>query len=115
MVVDDAAIMRTTIKAILSQNGFEIVAEASNGVEAIDMYRQHKPDAVTMDLVMPKLDGVNAVKEIMKEHPDAKIIMCSSMGQQNLVVEAIRAGAKGFVTKPFEPEKLVESVRKLAS
>lgn len=115
LIADDAAIMRATIKTILADSGFDIVAEAANGVEAVERYKQHQPDAVTMDLVMPKLDGINALKEIIAEFPAAKIIMCSSMGQQNLVIEAIRAGAKGFITKPFEPEKLVETVKRLVA
>jgi two-component system chemotaxis response regulator CheY len=115
VIADDAAIMRSMIKTILMDNGFEVVGEAANGVEAVEQYKEHKPDLMTMDIVMPKLDGINAVRSIIADDPKAKIVMCSSLGQQALVVEAIRAGAKSFITKPFEAPKLIETVKKLVA
>ena len=113
MVVDDAAFMRTMLKAMLVEEGHEVVAEASNGREAIQAYVSAKPDIVTMDITMPELDGVGAVKEIRKHDPAAKIIMCSAMGQKAMVIDAISAGAKDFVVKPFQKDRVVESVNKV--
>ncbi len=113
LIVDDAVVMRMMIKGILSKNGYEIVGEAQNGVEAVEKYRALTPDLVTMDMVMPEMDGISAVREIVANHPDARIIMCTSMGQQALVVEAIQAGAKSFITKPFQPPKILETVEKV--
>ena len=113
LIVDDAVVMRMMIKGILSKNGYEIVGEAQNGVEAVEKYRMLSPDLVTMDMVMPEMDGISAVKEIVANHPDARIIMCTSMGQQALVVEAIQAGAKSFITKPFQPPKILETIQKV--
>jgi two-component system chemotaxis response regulator CheY len=115
LVVDDALFMRRMLSDILKKEGIEICGEAENGKEAIDKYQQLKPDLVTMDIVMPKIeeiDGIDAVKEIMKIDPQAKIIMVSAMGQHSLVVEAIQAGAKDFVTKPFQPSRVVEAVKR---
>lgn len=113
LVVDDAIFMRTMIGDILRQAGFEIVGEAATGVEAVELYRQLKPDLVTMDIVMPDMGGIDAVREIIKEDPGAKILMCSAMGQQGLVVEAIQAGARDFVVKPFQPSRVIEAVQRL--
>jgi two-component system chemotaxis response regulator CheY len=113
LIVDDAVVMRMMIKGILSKNGYEIVGEAQNGAEAVEKYRALTPDLVTMDMVMPEMDGISAVKEIVANHPDARIIMCTSMGQQALVVEAIQAGAKSFITKPFQPPKILETIQKV--
>ena len=113
LIVDDAVVMRMMIKGILSKNGYEVVGEAQNGVEAVEKYRALTPDLVTMDMVMPEMDGISAVKEIVADHPDARIIMCTSMGQQALVVEAIQAGAKSFITKPFQPPKILETLQKV--
>lgn len=115
LVADDAAIMRSMIKTILTENGFEVVGEAADGVEAVELFKQHRPDVMTMDIVMPKMDGINAVKSIIAEFPKAKIMMCSSLGQQAMVVDAIRAGAKSFITKPFEPPKLLDAVKRLVA
>ncbi|MFA5363066.1 MAG: response regulator [Candidatus Omnitrophota bacterium] len=115
MIVDDALFMRKMLSDILKRENIEICGEAENGKEAIEKYRQLKPDLVTMDIVMPKveeIDGVGAVKEIMKIDPQAKIIMVSAMGQHSLVVEAIQSGAKDFVTKPFQPSRVIEAVRR---
>ncbi len=113
LITDDAAFMRMMLKDILTQGGYEIVGEAANGVEACDLYKQLKPDLVTMDITMPQMDGITALKEIMKEDPDAKVVMCSAMGQQAMVIEAIQSGAKDFIVKPFQAQRVLEAVKKL--
>jgi two-component system, chemotaxis family, chemotaxis protein CheY len=116
MIVDDAIFMRQMLAKILVAEGFEICAEASCATEAVEKYKTIKPDLVTMDIVMPmmeELDGIGAVREIIKIDPEARIIICSVMGQQSLVVEAIRAGAKDFVTKPVQPIRLLEAVKNI--
>ena len=113
LICDDAIFMRTMISDILSQAGFEIVGEAESGLQAVEKFRQLKPDLVTMDIVMPDMGGIEAVREICKTDPDAKILMCSAMGQQALVVEAIQAGAKDFVVKPFQPSRVLEAVQRV--
>jgi two-component system chemotaxis response regulator CheY len=113
LIVDDAVVMRMMIKGILSKNGYEVVGEAQNGLEAVEKYQELKPDLVTMDMVMPEMDGISAVKQIVASDPNAKVIMCTSMGQQALVVEAIQAGAKSFITKPFQPPKILETIQKV--
>ena len=116
LIVDDALFMRRMLADILKKEGFEICGEAENGKEAIDKYDELKPDVVTMDIVMPKMeeiDGVAAVKEIIKADPQAKIVIVSAMGQHALVVEAIQAGAKDFIVKPFQPSRVVEAIRRI--
>ncbi len=116
MIVDDAIFMRMMLTKILVAEGYEICAEASCATEAVEKYKEIKPDLVTMDIVMPmmeELDGIGAVREIVKIDPEARIIVCSVMGQQSLVVEAIRAGAKDFVTKPVQPLRLLEAVKNI--
>ncbi len=113
LVCDDAISMRTMISDILSQAGFEVVGEAESGLQAVEKYRALKPDLVTMDIVMPDMGGIEAVREICKDDPEAKILMCSAMGQQALVVEAIQAGAKDFVVKPFQPSRVLEAVQRV--
>ena len=113
LVCDDAIFMRTMISDILSQAGFEVVGEAESGLQAVEKYRMLKPDLVTMDIVMPDMGGIEAVREICKGDPEAKILMCSAMGQQALVVEAIQAGAKDFVVKPFQPSRVLEAVQRV--
>jgi len=116
MIVDDAIFMRQMLMKMLIAEGFEICGEASCATEAVEKYKAVKPDLVTMDIVMPmmeELDGIGAVREIIKLDPDARIIICSVMGQQSLVVEAIRAGAKDFVTKPVQPVRLLEAVKNI--
>lgn len=115
LVCDDAIFMRTMIADILTQAGYKVIGEAESGVEAVRRYRELKPDLVTMDIVMPEMGGIDAVREIIKEAPDARILMCSAMGQQALVVEAIQAGAKDFVVKPFQPARVLEAVQRLLS
>lgn len=112
LVVDDAVFMRMMIKDILSKNGFEVVGEGENGAEAVEKYEELKPDIVTMDITMPEVDGIEAVKEIRKIDPNAKIIMCSAMGQQAMVMDAIQAGAKDFIVKPFQAERVLEALNK---
>jgi two-component system, chemotaxis family, chemotaxis protein CheY len=116
LVVDDALFMRKMLSDILKKEGIEICGEAENGKDAINKYQQLKPDLVTMDIVMPKveeIDGIGAVKEIIKIDPQARIVMVSAMGQHSLVVEAIQAGAKDFVTKPFQPSRVVEAINRV--
>ena len=113
LVCDDAIFMRTMIGDILASAGYEVVGEAETGVQAIERYRELKPDLVTMDIVMPDMGGIDAVREITKFDPQAKILMCSAMGQQALVVEAIQAGAKDFVVKPFQPSRVLEAVQRV--
>ena len=113
LVCDDAIFMRTMISDILSGAGYDVVGEAETGVQAIERYRDLKPDLVTMDIVMPDMGGIDAVREIIKHDPDAKVLMCSAMGQQALVVEAIQAGAKDFVVKPFQPSRVLEAVQRV--
>ena len=113
LVCDDAIFMRTMISDILSGAGYEVVGEAETGLQAIERYKQLKPDLVTMDIVMPDMGGIDAVREIVKDDPNAKILMCSAMGQQALVVEAIQAGAKDFVVKPFQPSRVLEAVQRV--
>lgn len=112
LIVDDAAFMRTMIKDILTQNGYDVAGEAKNGVEALEQYRILNPDLVIMDITMPEMDGICATKQIKKIDPHALIVMCSAMGQQATIIESIRSGAKDFVVKPFQPERLLEAVRK---
>lgn len=113
LVCDDAIFMRTMISDILSQAGFDVIGEAETGVQAVERFKELKPDLVTMDIVMPDMGGIDAVREIMKSDPNAKVLMCSAMGQQALVVEAIQAGAKDFVVKPFQPSRVLEAVQRV--
>ena len=112
LVVDDAAFMRMMVKDILSKNGYEVVGEAENGAKALEKYQELKPDLTTMDITMPEMDGISAVKEIRKIDPNAKIVMCSAMGQHPMVIEAIQAGARDFIVKPFQADRVLEAVRK---
>lgn len=113
MVVDDAAFMRMMLRTMLVEGGHEVVGEAANGLEAVQAYMKIKPDIITMDITMPEMDGVEAVREIRKLDAATKIIMCSAMGQKAMVVEAITAGAKDFVVKPFQKDRVIESVNKV--
>ena len=113
LIVDDAAFMRMMIKDILEKNGFEVVGEASNGLKAVELYKKESPDVVTMDITMPEMDGIEAVKAIKAFDAGAKIIMCSAMGQQTMVMDAIRAGARDFIVKPFQPDRVLEAIRKV--
>jgi len=113
LVVDDAAFMRMMIKDVLTKNGFEVIGEAENGAKAIEKYKELQPSLTIMDITMPEIDGIQAVKEIKKIDPSAKIIMCSAMGQQAMVIEAIQAGAKDFIVKPFQADRVIEAVKKV--
>ena len=113
LICDDALFMRTMVKDILQQAGFEIVGEAETGIQAVEKYKSLKPALVTMDIVMPEMGGIDAVREITRDDPSARILMCSAMGQQALVVEAIQAGAKDFVLKPFQQSRVLEAVNRV--
>lgn len=113
LIVDDAAFMRMMIKDILTKNGYEVVGEAENGARAIEKYKELAPDLVIMDITMPEVDGIQAVREIRKIDPGSQIIMCSAMGQQAMVIESIQAGARDFIVKPFQAERVIEAVKKV--
>jgi len=115
LVVDDAAFMRLTIKKILEENGHAMVGEASNGKEAVMQYEMLKPDVVILDITMPDMNGVQALNKIKEMDPDVKVIICSAMGNQQMIAQTIEGGAKDFVVKPFEPERLVAAVNKVMS
>ena len=112
LICDDAAFMRMMIKDILTKNGYNIAGEAENGAKAVEKYNELKPDLVLMDITMPEMDGIEALKKIKAGDPNAMVIMCSAMGQQAMVIEAIQAGARDFIVKPFQPDRVLEAVRK---
>ena len=112
LIVDDAAFMRMMIKDILVKNGYEVVGEAENGQQAVSMYSELKPDLVTMDITMPEMDGITALKNIKAADSGATVIMCSAMGQQAMVIDAIQAGAKDFIVKPFQADRVLEAISK---
>jgi len=113
LLVDDAAFMRMMIKDILVKNGFSVCGEGQDGHEAIEKYKALQPDLVIMDITMPNMDGLAALKEIRKEYPNAKVVMCSAMGQESYVVEAIKSGASDFIVKPFQADRIVSTVTKV--
>lgn len=113
LIVDDAAFMRMMLKDILQRNGFEVLGEAENGALGVAAYQKFKPDVVTMDITMPEMNGIDAVKAIKSLDPKAKVVMVSAMGQQAMVIEAIQAGASDFIVKPFQPERVVEALSKV--
>lgn len=115
LIVDDAAFMRMMIKNILIKNGYEVVGEAENGAVALQMYKELKPDLVTMDITMPEMDGIQGVKSIRALDAAANIIMCSAMGQQAMVMEAIQAGAKDFIVKPFQQDRILQAIERVLS
>lgn len=114
LIVDDAAFMRMKLKDILEKNGYTVVGEAQNGLEAVSLYKEVKPDLVTMDITMPEMDGIEALKEIKAVDPAAKVIMCSAMGQQGMVMEAIKMGAIDFIVKPFDTARVIKSLSKVS-
>ena len=114
LVTDDTAFMRMTLKNVLEKNGYEVVAEAEDGGQAVELYDSHGPDLVTMDITMPNMDGITAIKKIMEKDPEACIVVVSAMGQKSLVIEALNAGAKDFIVKPFQPDRIVEALEKVA-
>ena len=112
LICDDAAFMRMMIKDILTKNGYNVVGEAENGLKAVEKYSETKPDLVLMDITMPEMDGIQALKKIKEQDPGATVIMCSAMGQQAMVIESIQAGAKDFIVKPFQADRVIEAVKK---
>ncbi len=113
LIVDDALFMRTMLRKILEEYGHSIIGEASTGEEAVQKYKSLSPDLVTMDITMPDMNGIDAVKQIISFAPNAKIIMCSAMGQQSMVLDAIKSGAKDFVVKPFQPDRVAEALNRV--
>ena len=114
LIVDDAAFMRIAIRNVLSRNGFQVVADAKNGREGIEKYLEFKPDIVTMDITMPDMTGMEALKEIRTIDPNAKVVMISAMGQESMVKEAILSGAKSFIVKPYKEEHITQTLSKIA-
>ncbi|NLK40293.1 MAG: response regulator [Clostridiales bacterium] len=112
MIVDDATFMRLMIKDILVKNSYEIAAEANDGLEAVEKYKETRPDAVILDITMPNMDGLTTLVEIKKHDPDAKVIICSAMGQESIVIEAIKAGASDFIVKPFHADRILKALQK---
>ncbi|MDD2864905.1 MAG: response regulator [Methylococcales bacterium] len=112
LVVDDSPIIVKKLTVLLQTFGYKVVQTASNGKEAVAAYKQHQPDVVTMDITMPEMDGIEATQEIIGEFPDAKIVMITSHGQENMVLDALKAGAKGYVLKPFQQQKVYETIQK---
>jgi two-component system, chemotaxis family, chemotaxis protein CheY len=112
LVCDDAAFMRMMIKDILTKNGYTVCGEAENGLKAVDAYAEKKPDLVMMDITMPEMDGIQALKKIKSTDPAANVIMCSAMGQQAMVIESIQSGARDFIVKPFQADRVLEAVKK---
>lgn len=112
LIVDDAKFLRMTIARAITKAGHEVIGEAQTGEEAVQLYKNLKPDLVFMDITMPDMDGIEAVKHIKKDFPDAKIIMCSAIGQHKMVLEAIEAGARDFIVKPFEESRIIEAIDK---
>ena len=110
LIVDDASFMRVSIKNILTKNGFEVVGEANNGLIGLQKYQELNPDIVTMDITMPEMDGLTSLKKILSVDPSAKVVMVSAMGQESMVREAIVAGAKGFIVKPFKEESIISAL-----
>lgn len=113
LVCDDAAFMRAMLSDILAQAGLNVVGEAQSGLEAVQKFRELRPDLVTMDLLMPDMGGIDAVREIVTVDPNARVLMCSAMGQQSLVLEALQAGARDFIVKPFQPSRVLEAVERV--
>ena len=113
LICEDAAFMRMMIKDILTKNGYNIAGEAENGAKAVEKYNELKPDLVLMDITMPEMDGIQALKKIKETDPNASVIMCSAMGQQAMVIESIQSGAKDFIVKPFQADRVLEAVQKV--
>lgn len=113
LICDDAAFMRMMIKDILTKNGYNVVGEAENGAKGVEKYNELKPDLVLMDITMPEMDGIAALKAIKANDPGASVIMCSAMGQQAMVIESIQSGAKDFIVKPFQADRVIEAVKKV--
>ena len=112
MLVDDAAFMRMMIKNTLTQNGYTDIIEAKDGAEAVQMYSDEKPDLVIMDITMPNMDGIEALRTIKGSNPESRVVMCSALGQEKMVLEAIKLGAEDFIVKPFKPERIMKTIDK---
>jgi two-component system chemotaxis response regulator CheY len=113
LIADDALFMRNMLREIFVKAGFQVVGEAVNGVEAVERYHELRPDLVTMDIVMPLKSGIEALQQITREDPDARVVMCSALGQEALVIEAVQAGARDFIVKPFKEERVLDVVRRV--
>jgi two-component system chemotaxis response regulator CheY len=113
LIADDALFMRNMLREIFVKAGFQVVGEAANGVEAVERYHELRPDLVTMDIVMPLKSGIEALQQITSEDPDARVVMCSALGQEALVIEAVQAGAKDFIVKPFKEERVLDVVKRV--
>lgn len=112
LIAEDSAYMRYILKDLLLRNGYDVIGEAENGKEVLDLYRKLKPDVAVIDIIMPEMSGIQALKEIKENYPEARVVMSAAMGQQHLVVEAIRAGAADFFVKPVQAERVVEAIDK---
>jgi len=112
MLVDDAAFMRMMIRNMLTQGGYTEIVEAQNGAEAVDMYKSEKPDLVIMDITMPEKDGIEALREIKQHDASSNVVMCSALGQEKLVLDALKLGAADFIVKPFKPDRIMDTVSK---
>lgn len=115
MVVDDAVFMRMTIRKMIELEGYEVVGEAGNGVEAVQKYMEAQPDVVMLEITMPEMNGIDALKRIKEFDPKAKVIMCSAMGQQAMVAQAIQSGAKDFIVKPFEKDRVLAALKRVTA
>lgn len=113
LICDDATFMRMMLKDILNKNGYNVIGEAENGIKAVDKYKETVPDLVMMDITMPEMDGIQALKKIKEADADAKVIMCSAMGQQAMVIESIQSGARDFIVKPFQADRVIDAVKKV--
>ena len=113
LIADDLKFIKLVLRELLEKAGFRVVGEASNGQEAVELYQNSRPDVVLMDITMPKMDGLAALKQILKFDPEAKVIMCSALGQQTLIVQALQLGAKDFIVKPFREERVVAAIKKI--
>ena len=112
LIVDDLAFIKLLLRDLVEKAGFRVVGEASNGEEALQMFQDKRPDVVLLDITMPKMDGLTALKKILEIDPNANVIMCSALGQQRLIVQAIQMGAKDFIVKPFRSERVISSIKK---
>lgn len=112
LIVDDVAFVRNALSTLLSENGFDVVGEASSGIEAIEQFSKLSPDLVTMDVVMPKMSGIEAIRKLVKANPGARVVVISAMGQESLVMEAINAGAQDYILKPFSTQEVIETLKR---
>jgi len=115
LIVDDALFMRNLLRDIFEPAGWEVVGEAENGLQALDQFRAHQPDLVTMDIVMPEMGGIDAMKKILADQPQARVVMCSALGQESMVMDALKAGARDFIVKPFQNTQVLEVVERVCA